>query len=231
MRRRIWIALTTAGALVAVPLCGELLARSVLQDRVRAAASRALDGDLDIGLASRPALLQLADKRLPFVEVDSAHAHLGRVSDAQVHARLDDVRLSGGDPRRATMAAARVTVLVPSAAVAGMVGDFGSAPVTGVRTDPRADTLTLVMGRSGLATVTLRPEIKDGRVGMTVIAVEIMGRTAPDAMTDRLRDAVEGQATERDYPLGLEATFARVEGDGIHVRLATDSPATLPRTG
>ncbi|MFI6492973.1 DUF2993 domain-containing protein [Streptomyces sp. NPDC050564] len=231
MRRRTWIALATAGVLVAVPVGAELLARSVLQDRIRTAASRALDGDLDIGLASRPALLQLADKRLPFVEVDSAHAQFGRVLDAQVHAQLDDVRLIGGDPGRATVAAARVAVLIPPSAVARMMGDFGGMPVTGVRTDPRADTLTLVVGRAGLGTVTLRPEIKDGRVRTTVIAVEIMGRTAPDAMTDRMRAAVEGRAKERDYPLGLEATSARVEGDGIHVRLGTDSPATLPRTG
>jgi hypothetical protein len=50
-------------------------------------------------------------------------------------------------------------------------------------------------------------------------------------MTDGMRAAVEGRAKERDYPLGLEATSARVEGDGIHVHLGTDSPATLARTG
>ncbi|MFF4353554.1 LmeA family phospholipid-binding protein [Streptomyces sp. NPDC001530] len=231
MRRRTWIALTLAGILVAVPVGGELLARSVLRDRVRAAASRALDGDLDIALASRPALLQLADKRLPFVEVDSAHTRLGRVPDAQVHARLDDVHFTGGDPGRATMAAARVTVLIPPSAVAGMVRDVGGMPVAGVRTDPRTDTMTLLMGQAGLGSVTLRPEIKDGRVRTTVTSVEIMGRTAPDAMTDRIRHAVEGRAEPQAYPVGLEATSARVEDDGIHVRLATDSPATLPRTG
>ncbi|MFJ8005219.1 LmeA family phospholipid-binding protein [Streptomyces fagopyri] len=232
MRRRAVIALTCAAALVALPVGGELLARAELRHRIRTAvASRLPDADLRIGLSSRPALLQLVDRRLPFVEVDSAHARIGRIPDASFHARLEGVRLTGDAEKRAEVASARVTVLIPPSAVAGLAGDSGGLPVTGVRTDPRRDTLTLLIGQGGLGSVTVRPETAGGRVGMTVTSVEIMGRAAPDAMARRIRDAVARRADPADYPLGLRATSARVEEDGIHVRLATDGPTTLNRAG
>lgn len=226
------IALACVGVLVALPVGGELLARSELEHRIRVAmASRVSDGDLDIGLASRPALLQLADKRLPFVEVDAAHAHLGQVPDAAFHARLEDVRLTGGAEGPAEVGSARVTVLVPSSAVAEMAGGSGSLPVAGVRTDPGDGTLTLLIGQGGLGSVTVRPGTDGGRVAMTVTAVEVLGRPAPEAVTERIRDSVALRADPEDYPLGLRATSVRVEDDGIHVRLETDGPATLSRAG
>ncbi|MFI5809546.1 DUF2993 domain-containing protein [Streptomyces sp. NPDC051643] len=232
MRRRTVTALACVGVLVALPVGGELLARAELQHRIRSAmASRVPDGDLEIGLSSRPALLQLVDKRLPFVEVDGAHARIGRIQDASFHARLEGVRLTGGGAERAEVASARVTVLVPSSAVAGLAGDSGGLPVTGVRTDPDRDTLTLLIGQGGLGSVTVRPETVGGRVGMTVTSVEIMGRPAPDAMARRIRDAVAQRADLEEYPLGLRATSARVEEDGIHVRLKSDGPATPSRAG
>ncbi|MFJ2393876.1 DUF2993 domain-containing protein [Streptomyces sp. NPDC087843] len=232
MRRRTVTVLGCVGVLVALPVGGELLARAELQHRVRTAtASRVPDGDLRIGLSSRPALLQLADRRLPFIEVDGAHARIGRIPDASFHARLEDVRLTGGGDRRAEVASARVTVLIPPSAVAALTAGSGGLPVTGVRTDPHRDTLTLLFGQGGLGSVTVRPETAGGRVGMTVTSVEIMGRTAPDAVARRIRDAVAQRADPEAYPLGLRATSARVEEDGIHVRLRSDGPTTLSRAG
>ncbi|MFD8418457.1 DUF2993 domain-containing protein [Streptomyces sp. NPDC059466] len=232
MRRRTVTALACVGVLLALPVGGELLARAELRHRVRTAmASRVPDGDLHIGLSSRPALLQLADRRLPFVEVDGTHARIGRIPDASFHARLDGVRLTGGADGRAEVASARVTVLIPPSAVAGLTGDSGGLPVTAVRTDPRRDTLTLLIGQGGLGSVTVRPETVGGRVRMTVTSVEVMGRPAPDAVERRIRDAVAQLAAPEDYPLGLRATSARVEEDGIHVRLTTDGPATVNRAG
>ncbi|MCX4572524.1 DUF2993 domain-containing protein [Streptomyces sp. NBC_01571] len=232
MRRRTVTVLACVGVLVALPVGGEPLARAELQHRVRTAiASRVPDGDLRIGLSSRPAFLQLADKRLPFVEVDGAHARLGRIPDASFHARLEDVRLTGGGDRRAEVASARVTVLIPPGAVAGLTGDPGGLPVTEVRTDPYQDTLTLLFGQGGLGSVTVRPGTAAGRVRMTVTSVEIMGRAAPDAVARRIREAVAQRAAPEAYPLGLRATSARVEEDGIHVRLRSDGPATPSRAG
>ncbi|MGW3848625.1 LmeA family phospholipid-binding protein [Streptomyces fagopyri] len=232
MRRRAVIALTCAAALVALPVGGELLARAELRHRIRTAvASRVPDADLRIGLSSRPALLQLGDRRLPFVEVDGAHARIGRIPDASFHARLEGVRLTGGAEKRAEVGSARVTVLIPPSAVAGLTGDSGGLPVTGVRTDPRRDTLTLLIGQGGLGSVTVRPETAGGRVGMTVTSVEIMGRPAPDPLARRIRDAVARRSDPADYPLGLRATSARVEEDGIHVRLQADGPTTLNSAG
>ncbi|TQK50384.1 DUF2993 family protein [Streptomyces sp. SLBN-118] len=228
MRRRTWIALAVAGVLVAVPVCGELLARSVLEGRIEAAAARALDGEVDIDLASRPALLQLGDRHLPFVELDGDHVRLGRVPDAEVHARLDDVRFAGGAPDGATVGSARATVVIPVSAVAQMAGDLGGMPVTEVRTDPGTDTLTLVVGRAGIGSLTLRPRIRDGRVEMTVASAAIMGRPAPDRMTDRIGDSLARRDEGRDYPLGLEATSLEVRADGIQVHLTAGSPSVLP---
>ncbi|HET6355178.1 DUF2993 domain-containing protein [Streptomyces sp.] len=229
MRRRTWIALAVAGVLVAVPVCGELLARSVIQGRIKESAARALGGEIDIDLAARPALLQLGDKHLPFVELDGDHVRLGRVPDAELHARLDDVRFTGGDPDAATVGSARATVLIPVSAVAQMAGDLGGMPVTEVRTDPRADTLTLVLGRAGIGSVTLRPRIRDGRVETAIASAEIMGRPAPDRMIDRIGDSLDRQDEDRDYPLDLEATSVEVEADGIHLRLASGGPSVLHR--
>ncbi|MET9121353.1 DUF2993 domain-containing protein [Streptomyces sp. NPDC004528] len=226
MRRRTVTALACAGLLVALPAVGELVARAELRHRIRTAVtSRVPAGSLAIGLSSRPALLQLADRRLPFVELDATHARVGRIPDASFHARLAGVRLTGGD-RHAEVASARVTVLVPPAALAG---DSGGLPVTGVRTDPRRGTVTLLFGQGGLGSVTVRPGVTSGRVRMTVTSVEIMGRAAPEAVARRVRDAVAGRAGPADYPLGLRATSARVEGDGVHVALRSDGP-TAPES-
>ncbi|MET8953561.1 LmeA family phospholipid-binding protein [Streptomyces sp. NPDC004393] len=202
--------LTAAGA--------ELTARTLLHARLATVAGRVLGKGSDIRVEGGPALLDLWERHLDAVTVRSEHARLGRIPDVAVRARLDDIRLTGG--QAGTVARTHAEVAVPAASLQALAAPSGTRiPVTGVRPDPGAGTITLDLGQSGLAQVTLRPRLKDGRVTLAVDSAEVLGGPAPVALVDRIRDTLSDRSGT-DYPLGLKATALDVTASGLDVTLA-----------
>ncbi|MFF7187080.1 LmeA family phospholipid-binding protein [Streptomyces sp. NPDC008222] len=209
--------LTVAGA--------ELTARIVLHDRLATVAGRVLGKGSDIRIEGGPALFDLWERHLDAVTVRSDHARLGRIPDVAVRARLDDIRLTGR--HAGTVARTHAEVAVPAASLQSLAAASASRlPVTGVRPDPGAGTIALDLGQGGLAQVTLRPRLKDGRLTLAVDSAEVLGGPAPVALVDRIRGTLSDR-TGADYPLGLKATAFDITESGLDVTLA-GGPARLP---
>ncbi|MFJ3310001.1 DUF2993 domain-containing protein [Streptomyces sp. NPDC086549] len=228
-RRR--LARRTSVVLLALLLTGtaaEAGARSLLHHRLATAVGRALGKDSQVHADGGPALLLLFERHLDSVTIRSDHADLGRFSDVSVRARLDDVRLTGD--HSGTVAHTHADVAVPASSVQGLAATAeGRFPVTDVRLDAGAGTVTLLLGQGGLGRATLRPELREGRVKLEVEDVEVLGAPAPAAVVDRLRNRLSAR-TGAAYPLGLRATSLDVTDTGVDVTL-DGGPARLPETG
>ncbi|MGW4732192.1 hypothetical protein ACWEQC_23980 [Streptomyces shenzhenensis] len=206
-----WLVL---GAVLAVLLTGaaEAVARGLVTARV-ADRMREQLGDTRVELDGS-ALLGLARGRFDGVTVTGDRARLGRLTGASV-----DLRITGldfGDTPRAGHVRGRITV--PTDAVADALSRTANGlPVTGVTADPASGTL-IVTAQGGLATVTVRPVLRDGRVAYDMADARILGRPAPDTLSRRIEEALQKQsdqqsAQRRSTPLtvtSLDVTSAGV---------------------
>jgi hypothetical protein len=102
----------------------------------------------------------------------------------------------------------------------------GRLPVSGVRLDAQADTLTLVIGQGGLGEATLKPELRNGHLSLRLEDAEILGKPAPAALVDRIQHDLADR-TDIAYPLGLKATSVDVTETGLDVTLA-GGPSRFP---
>lgn len=212
--------LTVTGAVLAVLLLtaavAEFAARALLHDRLAAAAGRSLGKGSDIEVEGGPALLDILDRRLDAVDISNDDATVGRLHGVSVHARLDDIRMTGA--RSGTVAHTHCDIVIPADSLKDGVSAPGSRlQVTGVRLDDAADTVTLDL-QGGFGRAVLEPRVEDGRLAMHLTGVEIFGQPAPQKFVDRL----ESRLTERAkaaYPLGLRVTEADVTATGLAVTL------------
>ncbi|OKI17497.1 DUF2993 domain-containing protein [Streptomyces sp. CB03911] len=218
-RRARLLAAALALVLTAGAAAGEFTARQLIRSRI-ARAAPVLGDTLTIRTGDGSALWDLANRRIPRLDVSSEDARLGPLPQAAVRARLDDVRLGG------TTAVARThaEVTVPARSLGTAVRTAaGSMPVGQVRTDPAAGTVEVALGQGGFGRLTLRPVIADGKVSLTVSNLTVLGRSVPP---DDLGKAVPGPADGRPYPLGLRAGSVQVLPDGLRVVL-DGGPGTL----
>jgi len=207
---------TVALAVVIAAGAGELTARQMIQNRI-AEAAPALGGNLTVGEGGDSALWDLATQRIPRLDIGSDDAQLGHLTHVSVRAQLDDVRLGG----EAAMAGARAEVTVPTLSIGDAVRTaIPSMQVASVTTDPTSGTIAVVLGLGGAGKLTLRPEISDGRVSLSVADLTVFGRSVPP---DRLGTAGSGlgsaEGPQRPYPLGLKATSVQVLPDSLRVTL------------
>ncbi|MCX5015442.1 DUF2993 domain-containing protein [Streptomyces sp. NBC_00555] len=230
MKRRLTktVTVTTAVALVAALGTGaaEFTARNVIENRI-AAAAPALGNDVAVGVAADWALWDLARENIPRLDISSDDARLGRLAQVRVRARLDDVRLGG----RATVGSTHAEVTVPTQSIGAAIrAAAGSVPVTAVTTDPEKGTVLAAVGPGGAGQLTLRPVLADGKVTLAVDGFTVFGRSVP---ASRLGMGSGGLGSEpgapKEYPLGLRATSAEVQPDGLHVTL-TGGPSPLTGT-
>lgn len=219
----------TATALVLLLLTttvAELAARTLLHSRLSAAVGRTLGKDTDVDIDGGPALLDLFERHLDAITVTSGHATLGQIPDVSLQARLDDVRLTGD--HSGTVARTHADVEIPAASLQNMTTQTdGRLPVTDVRLDDQADTITLDL-QGGLGRATLQPRLQDGRVTLRLDDAEILGSPAPAAVVDRIQHRLTDR-TNADYPLGLKATAVDVTSTGLTITL-DGGPARLPGT-
>ncbi|MFJ8140913.1 DUF2993 domain-containing protein [Streptomyces sp. NPDC096013] len=231
MFRRRRVLSVTAAALTLLLLAtaaAELAARTLLHSRLSAAVGRTLGRDTDVDIDGGPALLDLFERHLDAITVTSGDARLGHIPDVSVHARLDDVRLTGN--HSGTVARAHADVEVPAASLQNMTTQTGGRlPVTGVRLDDQAGTITLDL-QGGLGRATLQPLLQDGRVTLRLEDAEILGSPAPAAVVDRIQHGLTNR-TDAAYPLGLKATAVDVTSTGLTITLDAASPGCPVRKG
>ncbi|WP_158719019.1 LmeA family phospholipid-binding protein [Streptomyces globisporus] len=227
--RRHRTATITACTLLAATItagAGELAARGVIHDRVAKAAPD-LGSNMTVSMGGAWALRDLVvDQHIPQLDISSDSARFGPLSRVTVQAQLNDVHLNSG---KATVDNTHVRVTVPTQSIASAIqATAPSVPVSSVTTDPGSGTITAAIGSGGIGLLTLHPVLKDGKASLAVDGLTVFGRSVP---TSRLgmKDGDLGTASgvKQTYPLGLKASVADVQPDGLHVTL-TGGPSTLP---
>ncbi|MEY9876378.1 hypothetical protein ABH931_005888 [Streptacidiphilus sp. MAP12-33] len=222
-RRIVALAVVLAATAVTAAGAGEYAADRLIHDRI-ASAAPGLGTDLAVA-ESGSALWDVARQQIPRLDLTSDDATVGRLGPVSVRASLDDVRLGGTTP---TVGGTTAEVSVPDQAVADAVQAAApSVTVDAVTAQPAAGTLVVALGPGGVAQLTLRPTLTDGRVAVTTVSATVLGRPLP---ADRLAALTSGLArqTAHAYPLGLRATSVTVTADGLRVRLA-GGPSPLRR--
>lgn len=221
-RRRRTLLVTITVALAVLAGGSNLAARGLLHHRIAAAVTGPLKGDVDVSVSGGPALLQIFDKHLPSVEISSDDAQLNGITGIGMDVTLDDVRVGGSGASAGTVTRSHADISIPTAGIQHRLqGSIQRITVTDVRTDPSSHTLQIVLG-SDLGLVTLRPQIDSGRVGLTVVSVQFLGRAAPERLTDRIRQSLTSDPAsgkDKSYPLGLKATSVDVTSAGLHITL------------
>ncbi|MBN0045468.1 hypothetical protein JS756_15375 [Streptomyces actuosus] len=211
-------------AILALLLAGtaEVVARGLVADRVSdRLRSRLGDTHVEVdGLA----LAGLARSRFDAITVTGDQARLGRLTGASVDLRLTGVDL-GSTPRADHV---RGTITIPPDAVADALRQTSARlPVTAVTPDPASGTL-VVTAQGGLATVALRPVLRDGRVSYELKDARVLGLPAPEALTRRIEEALQEQSdrqTALQRSALLTVTSLHVTRAGVVAALAADDVA------
>ena len=92
-RRILLIALAVVIALVAALIAGELYARHSVKSCMSQQFRDQIGTNVDIGLSAKPMLLQLIDKQVPYITVDSENSEFGPAKGMKVHARVNDIKI------------------------------------------------------------------------------------------------------------------------------------------
>ncbi|MHB9856962.1 LmeA family phospholipid-binding protein [Streptomyces sp. YIM S03343] len=222
--RAVSVTAVVLAALLLTTAIAEFAARTLLHDRLAAAAGRTLGKDSDIEIEGGPALLDVLDRHLDAVDISSDDATVDRVPDVSLHARLVDIRMTG--KHSGTVAHTHADVEIPADSLKDLANGPGSRlRITGVRLDDEADTLTLDL-QGGLGQAVLEPHIEDGRLTMHLTKVRIFGQPAPEKIVNRLETRLTDR-TEARYPLGLRVTKTDVTRTGLAVTL-DGGESTLP---
>ncbi|MEU9717670.1 hypothetical protein [Streptomyces sp. NPDC047976] len=203
------------------------LAAALLTGAAEAAATAAVEGRVEDALRPRlgpthadlhgSGLLALARGRAAGITVAGDDAPLGPVTGAAVRLRLDGTTLRGSG--RGTVDAARGRITVPAGAVRAWLRSSG-LPVSDVTPEPAAGTLRLGAGPGGALTVTLRPELRGGRLGFTLDGATLMGAPAPERLTQGIRDRLAARPPAPPGP-ALEPTAVRITERGVELTLDT----------
>ncbi|QXE32977.1 DUF2993 domain-containing protein [Streptomyces sp. GMY02] len=219
-------ALLACATAVILLVVADLVARTVIENRISSALSKSLGYDVDVRPGGSLSLIAVARKHLDTVDVNSDNARIGSLENVTMHIRLNDVRFGGGTT---TIGGVRAEIDVPARAIAQQVGQ-GKVQVAGVRTDPGSGTVTLQMGPGGVAEVGLRPEIDTGRLTFALDGVDIFGRPAPDQYRQAIEDRLSNGPRQKEYPLGMSLNSVQVTDSGIRVTLRGSHPTELKRS-
>jgi hypothetical protein len=220
-RTKIWIA-GTIGGLVLVAGLGEAGLRILLRHRISSGAQNVLGSGVDVGIGSRPALIDATTGRIPTVTIRSDSAEVCNLSDVAAAVNLSDVRRKGGQAH-ASQVNAMITLSGAnlSAAAAKVLSSSSSSvlastalTLTGlkVQPDPAHQQLIMRLGPGGVF-----------RIGESVrlepAPTTASGQAVPSSLIDRFIPK-DGVSVKLDaLPLGLEPTSARVTGAGLRITL------------
>ncbi|WP_326597955.1 LmeA family phospholipid-binding protein [Streptomyces sp. NBC_01803] len=239
-RRGVRIALIVAAVVTGLTVAAEVAARAVVHGRISEAAGRSLDGEVEVKTGDGLALGSLAGRHLDWIEMRGDHARIGRVTDASVRVRLNDVRLDGlGSGSGGTVAATHAEVLVPTESLPALAGRAdsggggggggGGLTVGAARADPASGTVVLDIG-GGLGQVAVKPALREGRVAFEVTEASFLGMAVPGDLVERVAETLSDPTEHEEYPLALEATSVEVTEDGVEV-LLDGGPAALETDG
>ena len=225
------LVLVTVAALgLAALVGGELYARHRANTIVSNIVSCVVQDKADASFGMVPPFLwQHLTKRYTDISVDSAGNQVREAKGMKVNVDINDVHLQQAVDHVGPIGSLVSTFNWPSDGIKRTVQDaiplFGGI-VSGVTTDPSAGTIEL---QGPLGTVTAKPKVTDGSIGLEVRNVTGLGFTLPSESVQPALDAFTEQMM-KDYPMGIKADTVQVTNDGVTGQLSTRN-ATIPAGG
>ncbi|TSD99527.1 DUF2993 domain-containing protein [Skermania sp. ID1734] len=230
LRRRHWV-LITAGVIVAALVValvgGEFYARHTVKSCMSQQFRNELGTNVDIGLSPKPMLVQMLDKDVPYITVDSDDSAFGPAKDMHVHARINDIQLQNSADSSGTIGSSSADVKWSTDGIQSTLQDqsFG-ALVSAVHSNASDGTLEFDIGPAGLAKLTVHPHISDGTIAVDTVNAEILGLGIPTDLVDGIVKVMSESL--QSYPLGMTPKTFQVTDNGIEMTLA-GGQYTLPR--
>ncbi|MEE2032053.1 LmeA family phospholipid-binding protein [Rhodococcus chondri] len=212
------IAVLLVAALVAVLVGAEVYARNRATTCLAQSFESELGTGVDVDLSWKPVLLQLLDKQVPSVVLDSDDTAFGPAQQMQVHASVHDVDLRDSAEGAGTIGSSSAEVEWPTSGILATVQNqpVGSL-VTDVTADEAAGTLKFTVGGNGLAEFTARPVVTDGLITVETTDATILGIGLPTALVDGVVQILT--AGLQQYPLGMQATSVDVTDSSVQLTL------------
>lgn len=223
---RVLTALTVVALiLVSAGVSGEVVAQNMITDKITGKVPSL--GAVSVSENGSLALWDVLNKRIPELDISSSDATLGQFTQVSVNAQLDGVTL-GSTP---TVTSTRAEITVPLQSIAAAIQSKASSmAVSSVTTDPAAGTVTAAIGPGGIAQLTLKPALANGRVTFSATSLTVMGRPLPLSALGQAGNGLgSNSGTQQPYPLGMKATALTVGSDGVQVTLS-GGPSSLQGT-
>ena len=216
--RLVTIAVVLVAALVAVLVGAEVYVRNRATTCLAQSFESELGTGVDVDLSWKPVLLQLADRQVPSVTLDSDDTAFGPAKEMQVHAVVRNVDLRDIAEGAGTVGSSSAEVNWPTSGILATVQSQSvGALISNVTANPDAGTLTFVVGGDGLAELTVRPTVADGKVAVQTVDASVLGFGLPNSLVDGIVESLT--AGLQQYPLGMTATSVSVTDSGIRLDL------------
>ena len=225
------LVLVTVAALgLAALVGGELYARHRANTIVSNIVSCVVQDKADASFGVVPPFLwQHFNEHYTNISVETAGNQVREAKGMKVNIDLKDVQLKNAGTSAGTIGSLVARFDWSSDGIKRTVQDaiplFGGI-VSGVSTNSSAGTIEL---QGPLGTVTAKPTVTNGAIGLEVQNVTGLGFTLPSESVQPALDAFTQQMM-KDYPMGIKADTIQVTDDGVSGQLSTTN-ATIPAGG
>ncbi len=173
-----------------------------------------------------PFLWQHVNKHYSNISIETAGNQVREAKGMKLNIDIKDVRIEQTGDSAGTIGSlvARIDWSADGIkqTVQGAIPLFGGI-VSGVSTDASAGTIEL---QGPLGTVTAKPRVTNGSIGLEVQNVTGLGFTLPSETVQPALDAFTEQMM-KDYPMGIKADTVQVTDTGVTGQFSTQN-ATIP---
>jgi hypothetical protein len=222
------IAVIVIGLVTAGLLAGELYARHRAESVVAAAAECVVHDKASVSFGATPLLLQFATGHYRNISIQTAGNRIGNNRGMKADVRLDHVRLDGDADAMGTVGTLDAVITWSADGMRQSIQE-AIAPlrglVTGVQTNLEDGTIKL---QGNLGTITIKPQVKDGRVALQLVDVTGLGLLLPSETVQSALDAFTPRLTE-SYPLDIHADSVQVTNDGVTAHYSARETSILQR--
>ena len=221
MRNRVLlISLVVVAALVAALIAGELYARHTIKSCMTQQFKDEIGTHVDVGLSPKPMLLQLIDKKVPYITIDSDDTSFGPAKDMHVHVKVRDVEIT--DDSQTSSGTVGSSVADASWSDDGILTTmqdqaFGGL-VSAVRSNESDGTLQFDVGPAGLAELTVKPHLVGDTVQVDTMNASLFGIGIPTDLVDGIVKVIS--ASLQTYPLGMTPKSFKITDTGLEISLS-----------
>lgn len=218
--RRFWV-LVVIGALVVLAGVGELAAKSLLEQRITAAARDVLSGPLQVSIGGTPAIVDVARRRIPVVTVTAPSTTICGMTGVDASVRLAEVSRENGKVHTSGVDAA---IVLDSASLAGVFSTLlgGATGRAAVLPDPAHDQL-VVHAAGGIVKIAVAVELTGSTLSFRPVSASVAGRALPASILTELTSGKQSSRDLSNLPLGLKPVSVEVTATGLRVRFAAQA--------